>query len=108
LSDHGEDLQQLDGRSGHGAVDYSPHAFEVPAFVWMNVAYRREYPDKAAALAANASRVVRTHDFFYSLADLMGVRWAGRLPQRSFASPDFVPDTAKKYIAGGRFVSRPD
>lgn len=106
LSDHGEDLQPLDGRSGHGAGDYSPHAFEVPAFVWMNEAYRHEHPEKAAALAANASKEVRSHDFFYLLADLMGVRWPGASPQRSFASPDFVPDTAEKFIAGGTLVPR--
>ena len=107
LSDHGEDLQQLDGRSGHGATDYSPHAFEIPAFIWMNSAYRSAHPDKVAALIANASREVRSHDFFYSLADLMGIRWPDYSPQRSFASTDFVPDTADRHIAGGGLVSRP-
>jgi len=107
LSDHGEDLQQLDGRSGHGAKVYSPHAFEIPAFVWMNPAYRSAHPDKVAALVANASKEVRSHDFFYSLADLMGIRWPGYSPQRSFASMEFVPDTADRHIAGGRLVSHP-
>jgi glucan phosphoethanolaminetransferase (alkaline phosphatase superfamily) len=107
LSDHGEDLQELDGRSGHGAGDYSPHAFEIPAFVWVNQAYRHAHPEKVAALVANASKEVRTHDFFFSLADLMGIRWPGFLPQRSFASSSFVPDTAEKHIAGGVLVARP-
>lgn len=106
LSDHGEDLQQLDGRSGHGAVDYSPHAFEIPAFIWMNAAYRSAHPDKVAALVSNASKEVRSHDFFYSLADVMGIRWPGYSSRRSFASTDFVPDTADRHIAGGRLVSR--
>jgi glucan phosphoethanolaminetransferase (alkaline phosphatase superfamily) len=108
LADHGEDLQELDGRSGHGAGDYSEHAFEIPAFVWANAAYRSAHPDKAAALIANAGKVVRTHDFFFSLADLMGVRWRGFLPQRSFASPRFVPDITDRYIAGGHLVARPE
>ncbi len=105
LSDHGEDLQQLDGRSGHGASDYSPHAFEIPAFVWPNLAYRRKHPEKIAALVANASKEVRTHDFFYSVADLMGIRWPGLSSQSSFASADFVPDVTEKHIAGGKLVS---
>jgi glucan phosphoethanolaminetransferase (alkaline phosphatase superfamily) len=107
LSDHGEDLQQLDGRGGHGAGDYSPHAFEIPAFVWTNEAYRRTHPDKLAALVANASKEVRTHDFFYSLADLMGIRWPGFTGQRSFVSTQFLPDETQKHIAGGRLVIRP-
>jgi glucan phosphoethanolaminetransferase (alkaline phosphatase superfamily) len=105
LSDHGEDLQELDGRSGHGAGDYSAHAFEIPAFVWANEAYRRAHPDKVAALVANTNKVVRTHDFFFSLADLMGIRWPGFLPQRSFASLTFVPDTTDRFIAGGKLVT---
>ena len=107
LSDHGEDLQQLDGRSGHGAADYSPHVFEIPAFVWPNLAYRRKHPEKIAALVANASKEVRTHDFFYSLADLMGIRWPGLSSRSSFASADFVPDVTEKHIAGGNLVSAP-
>jgi glucan phosphoethanolaminetransferase (alkaline phosphatase superfamily) len=106
LSDHGEDLQALDGRSGHGASEYTRHVFEIPAFVWMNAAYRHAHPEKAAALAANASAEVRSHDFFYSLADIMGIRWAGYLPRRSFASPQFVPDVAEMHIAGGKLVPR--
>ena len=40
FSDHGEDLYALDGMSGHGAAVYSKHQFDIPAFVWMNAAYR--------------------------------------------------------------------
>jgi glucan phosphoethanolaminetransferase (alkaline phosphatase superfamily) len=105
LSDHGEELQQLDGRSGHGASDYSPHAFEIPAFVWSNLAYRHQHPEKIAALVANASKEVRTHDFFYSVADLMGIRWPGLSSRKSFVSVDFVPDVSEKHIAGGKLVS---
>jgi glucan phosphoethanolaminetransferase (alkaline phosphatase superfamily) len=105
LSDHGEELPELDGRSGHGAGDYSPHAFEIPAFVWMNEAYRRAHPEKVAALTLNASKPTRTHDFFYTLADLMGARWPSFVPQRSLASPAFLPDTTEKYIAGGKLVA---
>jgi len=105
--DHGEDLEQLDGDSGHGAPHYTPHAFEIPAFVWMNTAYRKAHPDKVTALQANISREIRTHDVFGTMADLMGISWPGAKPSRSFASDQFVPDTSEKFAAGGVLVAPP-
>jgi glucan phosphoethanolaminetransferase (alkaline phosphatase superfamily) len=108
VSDHGEDLYALDGRSGHGLGDYSPHAFDIPAFVWMNDAYRELHPDKARALIDNAHKRIRSHDFFYTEADLMGIQWSGAVPQRSFASPLFSPDLHDRFVAGGNLVAGAD
>jgi len=105
--DHGEDLEQLDGTSGHGAPRYTQHAFEIPAFVWMNAAYRKAHPGKVAALQANISREIRTHDVFGTMADLMGISWPGAKPARSFASDHFVADTAEKFAAGGVLLAPP-
>jgi glucan phosphoethanolaminetransferase (alkaline phosphatase superfamily) len=105
--DHGEDLQMLDGESGHGAPAYTPHAFAIPAFVWVNDAYRKAHPDKIAALESNATKEIRSHDLFGTAADLMGISWPGRVPARSFASEQFVPDTVSKFNAGGVLLARP-
>lgn len=105
--DHGEDLQRLDGDSGHGAPHYTPHAYALPAFVWMNDAYRQAHPDTVAALHNNASKEIRSHDVFGTLADLMGIGWPERNPARSAASAAFVPDTQTKLIAGGVLVAPP-
>jgi glucan phosphoethanolaminetransferase (alkaline phosphatase superfamily) len=107
FSDHGEDLQLLDGTSGHGNPVYTRHAFEVPAFVWTNDAYRRQYPEIIAALKNNASKEIRSHNVFYTIADLMGISWPGEIASRSFASDNFVPDTMMRHIAGGVPVVRP-
>lgn len=104
VSDHGEDLYALDGRSGHGLGDYSQHAFDIPAFVWMNDAYRKLYPDRVRALTDNAHKRIRSHDFFYTEAHLMGIQWSGAVPQRSFASPLFSPDVKDRFVAGGNLV----
>jgi len=104
VADHGEELGLLDGRSGHGFPVYSHGSFSIPAFVWVNAAYRRAHPEKVAALVQNRDRTVRTHDFFYSIADLMGIRWPAFVAQRSFASPDFVPDLKSPFSAGGNLV----
>lgn len=104
--DHGEDLELHDGASGHGGPTYTPHAFAIPAFVWCNEAYRQAYPEKVAALRKNATREIRTHDVFGTIADLMEIQWPGRKPERSFASDAFVPDTNARVAAGGVLISR--
>jgi glucan phosphoethanolaminetransferase (alkaline phosphatase superfamily) len=110
VSDHGEDLFLLDGRSGHGAASYSKHQFDIPAFVWVNSAYREAHPDKVHALEENAGKEIRSHNVFYSVADLMGIRWPGERPAESFASPAFAADLDTPVIAGagGRLVSPGD
>jgi len=106
ISDHGEDLFMLDGRSGHGSGTYSKHQFEIPAFVWVNSAYREAHPDKVQALLQNSVKEIRTHNVFYSMADVMGIAWPGAEPTKSYASKDFVPDLVTPVIAGGALVSR--
>jgi glucan phosphoethanolaminetransferase (alkaline phosphatase superfamily) len=101
ISDHGEDLYSMDGNSGHGSPFYSAHQFDIPAFIWMNPAYRAAHPDKARAILDNANKEIRSHDFFYSLADVMGIQWPGAAPSESFASSQFVPDRSSPLIAGG-------
>jgi glucan phosphoethanolaminetransferase (alkaline phosphatase superfamily) len=106
IADHGEDLSKLDGVAGHGVSYYTPHEFNIPAFVWTNGAYRTAHPDKTAALRANAGKEVRTHDMFYSLADIMGIHWPAASPSDSIASAEFAPDTRSKVIAGGELVAQ--
>jgi len=102
--DHGEDLQLLDGESGHGAPRFTRHAFDIPAFVWVNDTYRKAYPDKVAALSANADKPIHSRDLFNTLADLMQIRWPGGSSTHSFASAEFTPDANTRVIAGGVLV----
>ena len=108
FSDHGEDLYTLDGMSGHGAAVYSRHQFDIPAFVWVNAAYREAHADKVRALEQNAGKEIRSHNVFYSVADLMSIHWPGQRPDESFASAAFVPDVATPLLAGagGTLVNR--
>ncbi len=105
--DHGEDLQALDGQTGHGQPVYTPHAFEIPAFIWVNEAYRKLHPERVDALKTNAGKEVRSHNVFYTLPDLMGISWPGAIPSKSIASLSFIPDEKMKHFAGGVLVSRP-
>jgi glucan phosphoethanolaminetransferase (alkaline phosphatase superfamily) len=108
IPDHGEASPSLDGGAvGHGSAQYVPAEFEIPAFVWVNAAYRKAHPEKVAALEANASKEIRSHDVFYTVADLMGITWPGADPERSFASERFVPDATKQHLARGVLTTRP-
>jgi glucan phosphoethanolaminetransferase (alkaline phosphatase superfamily) len=107
ISDHGEDLYPLDGNTGHGTPTYSKQQFDIPAFVWMNRAYREAHPDIVRAITQNAGKEIRSHNLFYSLADIMGIHWPVATPLESFASSAFVPDSRAPLVAGGLLVTPP-
>jgi hypothetical protein len=48
----------------------------------------------------NAGKEIRSHNVFYSVADLMGIQWPGARAAESFASAAFVPDVETPLIAG--------
>jgi glucan phosphoethanolaminetransferase (alkaline phosphatase superfamily) len=98
----------LDGNTGHGTATYTRHQFDIPAFIWVNAAYRSTHPDKVQTIAQNADKEIRSHNIFNSMADLMGIHWPGALPSESFASTQFVPDLKSPHIAGGTLVSGMD
>ena len=104
--DHGEDLQALDGQTGHGQPAYTQHAFEIPALIWINGAYAKLYPERVDALRSNANKEVRSHNVFYTIADLMGASWPGARPTSSIASLNFVADEKMQHFAGGVLVTR--
>jgi glucan phosphoethanolaminetransferase (alkaline phosphatase superfamily) len=102
VPDHGECLSALDeGQAGHGGAQYNAAEFLIPALVWVNDYYRRSHPQQVAALKDNAAKQIRSHDFFYTVADLMGVTWPQAKPERSFASERFVPDTSGAMLVAG-------
>ena len=109
MPDHGEELALLDnGGAGHGDPVYRPSQFQIPAFVWVNNAYRTAHPQIVANLERNASAEIRSHNVFYAMADLMGITWPKQRPELSYASPSFVPDVSRQHLAGGLLVTRPE
>jgi len=105
LSDHGEELDALDGRAGHGQGDYSPAAFRIPAFVWMNSLYRDTHPQQARELTAHAADEIRSHDFFFLLAAMMQIEWNDATESRSPLSSSFTPDLKSGFFAGANLVN---
>jgi glucan phosphoethanolaminetransferase (alkaline phosphatase superfamily) len=105
FADHGEDLYALDGNTGHGTTLFTPHQFQIPAFIWMNAAFRQAHPERVRAIERNANLTIRSHNLFDSMAQLMGIQWPGERPAESFASAAFVPDERSPHIAGGSLVA---
>ncbi|MRW92412.1 sulfatase-like hydrolase/transferase [Duganella sp. FT80W] len=89
-SDHGENLfddeRHLFMHAQSGPTRYDTH---VPLLVWMNPAYRQDYPALAAALRANHQKKISHVSMFPSLLELGGVSWNGRDARRSFASSSY-------------------
>ena len=107
VPDHGESLALFDHDAGHGAAVYDPAQFQIPAFVWVNGAYRAAHPQRVAALEANVDKEIHSHDFFCAVAELMGITWPDFRPECSFASAQFVPDTSREVVVGGVLQVRP-
>jgi len=81
-SDHGDLLPSpACPKTGHGHG--TRHEFEVPALFWYSDAYLSAFPDRVAALEANANQRTLTADSFESLIDMAGVDFPGHDISRS-------------------------
>lgn len=77
VGDHGENL--LDDERNmfmHGTFSGSYYEYHVPLFVWTSEAYRRQHPDRVAAIQANRTKQLSTMYLFHSLLDLGGVPYS--------------------------------
>jgi glucan phosphoethanolaminetransferase (alkaline phosphatase superfamily) len=75
-SDHGELIPTPTcDKEGHG-VGTVPE-YEIPALFWYSDAYQRYFPQRVAALRANAGKRTLSADTFESLIDMAGVDFPG-------------------------------
>lgn len=85
-SDHGESLLsdtcQMEGH-GHGTI----YEYALPVLFWFSDSYAQAFPDKLAALRANADKRTMSENTFESLADMAGVGFPGHDPSWSLFSP---------------------
>jgi heptose-I-phosphate ethanolaminephosphotransferase len=80
LSDHGQEVGHEVDRSGHSATTAA--GYRIPAMVW-----RSDMP--AGAASALADRPFRGDWGGWAVADLLGIDWPGRQPERSVLGPDY-------------------
>lgn len=85
-SDHGELIPTPTcDKEGHG-VGTVPE-YEIPALFWYSDSYRRDFPQRVAALRANADKRTLSADTFESLIDMAGVTFPGHDETWSLFSP---------------------
>lgn len=87
-SDHGETLPTPTcSTSGHGVG--SRYDFEVPALFWHSDLYAAAYPERVAAVRANADQPTLTANVFESLVDMADVSFTGHDQSWSLFSRDW-------------------
>ncbi|MGH8190129.1 MAG: sulfatase-like hydrolase/transferase [Rhodanobacteraceae bacterium] len=100
-SDHGELLPTPTcDKEGHG-VGTVPE-YEIPAFVWYSDSYAKDFPQRVAALRANAGKRTLSADTFESLIDMAGVSFPGHDESWSLFSPDWRYHT--RWVAQTRHI----
>jgi glucan phosphoethanolaminetransferase (alkaline phosphatase superfamily) len=97
FSDHGERLFDNglgDTDFGHGFPTVSRQEIDIPFFIWLSSAYRREYPSLRQALETNAPATAELDNVFETITDLAGVTYDGREAGLSLFSARFRPPAA--------------
>jgi len=88
-SDHGESLPTATctlQSHGHG----TRHEYEIPALAWYSDSYQAAFPQRVAAVRANAGKRSMSQNTFESLADMAGITFPSHDPSWSLFSPDWV------------------
>lgn len=98
-ADHGEDiLDDQRKRFLHASPTTTAYQLHVAALAWFSEAYRRNFPEKAAAAQANTSAPATTHSLFHTMADMASIR--GRFIDTgvSLVSPEFDHTRPRRYL----------
>lgn len=94
-SDHGEEVYDRIGFSGHSPASIS--SLEVPFILWLSDEMKQSRTDLVKRLPQYLNRKFVTEDIIHSLSDLMRISSPEFVSKRSILSADFV---AKKRMVG--------
>lgn len=98
LSDHAE----IPG-IGHAADLFEPEMAEIPMFLYLSDALRKERPELEQALRNNAEKLFTNDLTFELMLDLMGIRHRFGTPELRFASPEYhLPPEKARTLWGTR------
>lgn len=77
LSDHGENVYDVNNQVGHGYSKSAPKVnVDIPFFVWVSKGFRYFYPKSYEAIVNNAKKPFVTDHFFHALIDINNIRGA--------------------------------
>ncbi len=97
ISDHGEDLFDLDPHRLDFHFRPSVATLKVPLFVWTSDEYDHFYSNKRSSLEANAEKKIGSGNIFHTVLDIADIRFDKFDSTRSFAGSYFVERPQKYY-----------
>lgn len=86
LSDHGEDVFQVNDFFGHTESKSTYPMYDVPFILWQSERFAENYK-----FNFEIKRPYMLDDLIYSVSDLMGLYFKGFEPERSIFNDSFVP-----------------
>lgn len=97
ISDHGEDLYDMNADRPDFHFRPSASTLHVPLFLWTSAAYDSIFKEKRRFLERNLSKRIGAENIFYTLTDLANISITGYDETKSFASEKFSPSLQKFY-----------
>lgn len=94
LSDHGEEVFEVDHYMGHGNAAFRPdpiYQLQVPFMIWLSDEFVAKRPDTAARIKASTDTPIITDDLPHFLLDVAGVDNDHFLPEHSFINTRYNP-----------------
>lgn len=96
ISDHGEDLFDLDARRLDFHFRPSVATLKIPLFFWSSREYDSVYPQKRNWLESSTGKKIGAGTIFHTVLDMANIRADGLDSTRSLAGPYFL-ERAQKY-----------
>lgn len=105
LSDHGEDLYDVNPTKLDFHVKPSEATLHVPLFIWNSDGYQSLYKEKTRFLNKNRDQPIGTENIFYTLLDMANVSFIGFDSTKSISHPSFEANR-QSYYDNNKQVSR--
>lgn len=92
LSDHGEEIYEIDDFMGHGNAKKRPtikYQIKVPFMIWASSKFQARYPEVVERIAASKHKPIITDDLAHFLFDVAGIETEYYHPELSFISDQY-------------------
>ena len=97
IADHADDIFQA---IGHNSSVFTFAMAEIPLFVWANMSWREQHPDKWHNLQKNRNQVFTNDLFFESALGLLGISNSDINPQFDITSDEYSSIDQPKTLHG--------
>ena len=92
LSDHGEEIYEIDDFMGHGNARFRPtleYQLRVPLMIWTSPKFRELYPDVVRRIKESVHRPIITKTLPHFLFDVAGIETKYYCPELSFINESY-------------------